>query len=114
MWASLYSSGSRTSMKAAPPSSASAKVSMSTSGASGWGSEGVLMPTFLRRQPLDSPTGTGPGEPHALRQAVVASLPELDGGRPHPVAAPVAGPRQRRHSGEPFGHRRHGRVQLVT
>src|SRR5689334_11814104 len=46
MWASMYSSGSLTSSTAAPLVRASAKVSMSTSGASGW-VEGVLMTPFL-------------------------------------------------------------------
>src|SRR5437660_11626771 len=51
MWASMYSSGSRTSSATAPLARASAKVSMSTSGASGWVA-GVLMTTFLPRPGL--------------------------------------------------------------
>src|SRR4051812_34160200 len=48
MWASMYSSSSRTSTIATPLAWRPAKVSMSTSGASGW-LDGMLMNPFLPR-----------------------------------------------------------------
>src|SRR3954467_10541051 len=95
MWASVYPSGSRTSMKSAPSASASANVSMSTSGASGGCS--ALMVTVLGRQhvgtPMKSPGPVHrPDGAHPLVQPVGPPLPELDRVRRDQVPAPVGRP----------------------
>src|SRR4051812_44176642 len=97
MRASTHSSGSRTSTTLAPCASTPANVSMSTSGASGFGWP-IVMPTVSRSwlQSLHSPPAAGALVPHAVVQPADPRLPQLDGQRPHAVAAP---PRRQRHLG---------------
>src|SRR5438477_3326543 len=113
MWASAYSSGSRTSITSAPPASASANVSTSTSGASGCCSA-PLMVTVLGRQHLGMPMriagSAAIAEP--VVQAVGPAAPELDGVGRDEVPAPVRRPRDVGHPGEAGLDQRHLPVEI--
>src|SRR5256885_1773087 len=96
-WPSTYSSGSRTSRTAAPSAKASAKVSMSTSGASRLFPV-LVMPSFsfgagLGSQPVDPPAGPVQLVADPVVQAVLAALPQLHPVRHHQEPTPVRRPR---------------------